>query len=736
MKTVILTPQIPEAIANGGIGTFVTHFANLLVRSGHSDITVIYTNAYDRPANELKALYKARGIQLELIYDGNKPLEMWPGYLHIVRESELSDQIIPEDTDILYLADYHANGWITARKRRYKDKKLPAIVSVLHGPSEWHRQGQQEWPHHYTQLVDDFAERYTAQYSDFVVAPSQYMLDWARKNSWKLPPQDRLSVLGYPWTPSSIPESASEHPERFKRIAFFGRVETRKGFDLFVHALLKLKAESRLDGIEEIVIVGNNGVHQFGTIDVAADLLRKELGIIVTPCTGLNTFEAQDYLRQHAANTLVIMPSRVDNMPFAIIETSLIPNLNFICSNAGGIPEIFVDSGKHQLFEPEFRAVAQAVGKWLEDGPQPSAKLGHYDWVSANERWLKFHERVRNYTAQLKHVHTATPVPHTRESKSVDVCLSYYNLGKYLPYALESLDQQTTDDFNVYVVNDGSTEEESIEAFESMKRQYGQNGWQFVSQTNQGVCAARNLAALLGSAEYILFMDPDNIAAPNMVERFRDCIATSGDDCLTSWMYMFSGEGWPYLGGLQSKILPPPAMLYHPVGNYPPLGLMINPYGDLNCIMRRSAFEAVGGFTMDQPKYVNKEDQELLTILSLEGYKLDVIPEYLFFYRHRTDSRLRTTEEFQNDARVLRVYEEKLRSLGLEDIAPMILTLHYIVRDNWLQGGPNQRAIFRNKQGSAFATQEDYLVNGVPWKDLLNAMKNKVMKNLRRGPIS
>lgn len=735
MKTVILTPQIPEVIKNGGIGTFVTHFADLLVRSGHPDVTIIYTNAYDIPTSTLKAMYQARGIKLELIYTEGRPLDMWPGYLHVVRESELSDQAIPEDTDILYLADYHANGWMTARKRRYMDNKLPTIVSVLHGPSEWHRQGQQEWPHHYTQLVMDFGERYTAQYSDFVAAPSQYMLNWACKNSWKLP-ADRLAALGYPWLPSSASSPPFEPAQRFKRIAFFGRIETRKGFDLFVHALLKLKEDKRLQGIEEIVIVGNDGVHQFSTVDTAANLLRNKLNIPVSVHRGLNTVEAQDYLRQHAADTLVVMPSRVDNMPFAIIEASLIPNLNFISSNVGGIPEIFGDSGKHQLFDPEIKSVAKTIGQWIEDGPQPAEKLGHYDWENANKRWLDFHQRVCDYTTQVKHTPVTHRTPQVSASKTVDVCISYYNLGKFLPYTLESLDQQTTDDFNVYVVNDGSTDEESVETFESMKQKYRRKGWQFVSQTNQGVCAARNLAAFLGNGEYLLFMDPDNIAANNMVERFRDCIVTSGDDCLTSWMYMFSGDGWPYMGGRQSGILLPASMLYQPTGNYPPLGLMINTYGDLNCIIRRSAYEAVGGFTIDQPKYINKEDQELLTILSLEGYKLDVIPEYLFFYRHRTDSRLRSTEEFQNDSRVLRVYEEKLRPLGLEDMAPMILTLHYIVRDMSIQGMANQKPIYRNKQGSAFASQEEYLMNGVAWKDLFNAMKNKIMKNLRRGPIS
>ena len=41
---------------------------------------------------------------------------------------------------------------------------------------------------------------------------------------------------------------------------------------------------------------------------------------------------------------------------------------------------------------------------------------------------------------------------------ALDVCVTHYNLGAYLPYLLESLDLQTNQDFELYVVDDGSTD--------------------------------------------------------------------------------------------------------------------------------------------------------------------------------------------------------------------------------------------------------------------------------------
>ncbi len=230
----------------------------------------------------------------------------------------------------------------------------------------------------------------------------------------------------------------------------------------------------------------------------------------------------------------------------------------------------------------------------------------------------------------------------------------------------------------MFVVNDGSTDPKSIAVFEDMKQKYqAHQNWVFVTTKNQGVCEARNLAASLGDAEYICFADSDNIAAPNMVERFLDGICQSGDDCLTCYMHIFQDEKL----ALKPSGFPHPATFHYiPYGNFPVLGILHNPFGDVNCIMRRSAFEAMGGFTTDFPHEINHEDRELLTRLSLTGHKLDVIPEFLLYYRERDDSRLRTTDAFLNDTRVVRHYQERLREVGLAELTPLVIGLHHRVR--------------------------------------------------------
>jgi hypothetical protein len=172
----------------------------------------------------------------------------------------------------------------------------------------------------------------------------------------------------------------------------------------------------------------------------------------------------------------------------------------------------------------------------------------------------------------------------------------------------------------------------------------------------------------------VCFVDADNVATPTMIEKFLESIVQSGDDCLTCYLYCFEGEGTP----IEDEGSPrPPVFQYAPIGNSATLGIMHNPFGDTTCIIRRSVFEALGGLSVDLPGYIAHIDRELFTRLSLAGHTLDVIPEYLLYYRQRSDSRLHTTDKYLSDRRVVRHYEARLKQVGLEGIAPLVVGQYY-----------------------------------------------------------
>ena len=87
-----------------------------------------------------------------------------------------------------------------------------------------------------------------------------------------------------------------------------------------------------------------------------------------------------------------------------------------------------------------------------------------------------------------------------------------------------------------------------------------------------------------------------------------------------------------------------------------------------SCIfVRREAFLSVGGFT--ELRGVGFEDYEFHVRCNLEGMRWDVLPEMIYRYRMGSpESVSQSTPRYKNLARVRRLYEERLRGSGLEQL--------------------------------------------------------------------
>jgi len=677
--TVIVSPQIPVAYKNGGIGTFVGHLIDLLLSGTNDRITLIFTEPPQQPESEWLPAYHANNVTVHCVHPPN--LTFSPGYFQTVRISELVCSAMPEDADIVYFADWRANALHTVRSRRFTRRPGPTVVTVLHGCSEWNRHGQGLYLTSYEELAEEYFERYAVENSNFLVFPSRHMAQWCSDNGWRVPPIDEANILGYPFRPESTSSlSPSKRSNRFSRLIFYGRLETRKGFDVFIEALLRLKLNSCLEGLTGITFLGMEGVHHQITIDAAAAKIQNHLALPTTLITDLDAKDANRYLERHRGDSLVLTPSLLDNLPFTVIEASLIPGLNLLASSAAGIPEILGERGTAQLFSPDVGSTAQAIEAWLSKGPQPSNSLSTYDWKTANERWLQFHTSLPKCcdTTVATAVTTSNPPPSATPQATVDVCIPYFNAGRYLPDLLESLANQRAD-FNVFLVDDGSTDPHSKTTFERMRAKYRSSDWHFLSTPNRGPCAARNYAASLGEAPYLCFVDADNVAAPNMLPSFLQSITCSGDDCLTCYLYCFQGDDSPYWppSGSANPVLRACDRVYLPLGNSLEAGILSNAFGDVNMIIRREVFEAVQGFSTDYDRHAGNEDYEFLLRLSLKGYRLDVVPEFLVYYRDHTNSRTKTMSYYASEMRVLRHYETLLRASGLSRLAPLITGLKH-----------------------------------------------------------
>ena len=223
----------------------------------------------------------------------------------------------------------------------------------------------------------------------------------------------------------------------------------------------------------------------------------------------------------------------------------------------------------------------------------------------------------------------------------ISVLLATYNRPDRLRRAIASLECQTVDNFELIVVDDGSTNPEVAALKQQMAALFAARGWRWVEQANTGPAKARNRVLELGRGSHIMFMDDDNLALPGEIACFTQA-AACGADILTCLPGLQDGSDVVVspIGCIPS--LADPSGEHHwaawaPVGACLPLALFTNPFGDTNSLFRREVFAALGGFQGDRTMAF--EDFELLTRAVIGGYRLEVIPEILFMYLRHWGSR-------------------------------------------------------------------------------------------------
>lgn len=124
-------------------------------------------------------------------------------------------------------------------------------------------------------------------------------------------------------------------------------------------------------------------------------------------------------------------------------------------------------------------------------------------------------------------------------SYKVSVVIPAYNAEKYLDRCLRSLTEQTLNDIEIIVVNDGSTDS-SQSICEKMAMEH--DNIKIFSKNNEGQGVARNFGIQRAQGEYIGFVDADDYVELDMFETLYSCAKKMSCD----WAYSYM-EGETYL---------------------------------------------------------------------------------------------------------------------------------------------------------------------------------------------
>lgn len=215
----------------------------------------------------------------------------------------------------------------------------------------------------------------------------------------------------------------------------------------------------------------------------------------------------------------------------------------------------------------------------------------------------------------------------------VSICMTHYNQPRFLAQTLRSIEAQDYPNFEVVLVDDGSTSPHAIKYLKQIESKFSEKGWTIIHQKNMYLGAARNSAAARAKGEYLVFMDDDNYAHPTQISTFINATLHSDADILTCFNYFFYSIAEPQVEKMGK-------VGYLPLGSATYSGFFGNCFGDANALFKRRAFEELGGFVEDRDH--SMQDWDIMARATISGMKVYTIPRPLLWYRVRNNSMFRT----------------------------------------------------------------------------------------------
>ena len=217
----------------------------------------------------------------------------------------------------------------------------------------------------------------------------------------------------------------------------------------------------------------------------------------------------------------------------------------------------------------------------------------------------------------------------------VSVIISTYNGERHLTEAVQSILDQTFSDFELIIVNDGSTDASLaiLKHFDDHRIKI------LINEQNLGIAASQNRAIATATGEYVALMDHDDSALPQRLQMQVSFLNEHQDIAMVGSSCVCIDE--------QSRVLS--------VQTYPTEQIVLKwdpllrgcPFVHTSLMIRRSAIEAVGGYSGN---YQYAGDYELISKLS-DTHKVANLAEPLVRWRlHGESASRRNAEELSDEA--------------------------------------------------------------------------------------
>lgn len=224
-------------------------------------------------------------------------------------------------------------------------------------------------------------------------------------------------------------------------------------------------------------------------------------------------------------------------------------------------------------------------------------------------------------------------------TKHISFIIPTYNRAHTLSFSIESVLNQTNPNWELIIVDDGSTDSTST----IMEKYLADARVKYVHQKNRGVSSARNTGTEVSTGDYLIFLDSDDFIFPNLV------------------LNLFKARFWEYdlICWQVLKRIDQKFSLWKSVNN----GRMYNNVKATflagSICYRKSVFFEAGGY---DPYMTSGENYELgLRICQIKDLRIKYLQEPLMKYMIETQDRIKNTlsDRLRSQIRLYKKHKEK-----------------------------------------------------------------------------
>ena len=225
-------------------------------------------------------------------------------------------------------------------------------------------------------------------------------------------------------------------------------------------------------------------------------------------------------------SNIAVSSSFREGLPLNIIE-SLTLGLPIIALNCRGMNDLIVNGINGYIVNDEAEFINNL--NYLKTHP---SKIEH---ISKKNIKKSKKYQLNNIEKIMRKVY----FKHEKNNIKLSIIIPVYNLEKYISRLINEIFMQKTDEVEIIIINDGSTDNTEDE----IKKIDKKNEIKYFYQKNSGVSYARNQGLKKSVGKYIWFIDGDDLITENAIINILNCISEEKTiDIIQSYYMILENE--------------------------------------------------------------------------------------------------------------------------------------------------------------------------------------------------